>query len=65
LRPAALLLIKDGVIQRKNMRQEMITEEELMAQLREQEVEKFEEVKKCYLEGDGHISVIKKDTKND
>jgi len=65
LRPAALLLIKDGIIQRKNMRQEMITEEELMAQLREQEVEKFEEVKKCYLEGDGHISVIKKETKND
>ena len=64
LRPAALLLIKDGVIQRKNMRQEMITEEELLAQLREQEVERVEEVKKCYLEGDGHISVIKKDSKN-
>jgi uncharacterized membrane protein YcaP (DUF421 family) len=62
LRPAALLLIKDGVIQRKNMRQEMITDEELMAQLREQEVENVEEVKKCYLEGDGHITVIKKDT---
>ena len=43
----------------------MITEEELMAQLREQEVERFEDVKKCYLEGDGHISVIKKETKND
>ena len=43
----------------------MITEEELMAQLREQEVERVEEVKKCYLEGDGHISVIKREAKND
>jgi uncharacterized membrane protein YcaP (DUF421 family) len=37
----------------------MITLEELMGQLREQGVEKIEEVKNCYLEGDGHISVIK------
>jgi uncharacterized membrane protein YcaP (DUF421 family) len=28
LRPAPLLLIKDGRIQRRNLRQEMITEEE-------------------------------------
>jgi uncharacterized membrane protein YcaP (DUF421 family) len=60
LRPAAMLLIKDGQLQRRNMRHEMITEEEMMAQLREQGIETLGEVKKCYLEGDGHISVIKK-----
>jgi uncharacterized membrane protein YcaP (DUF421 family) len=59
LRPAALSLIKDGKLQRNSLRQEMITLEELMGQLREQGVEKVEEVKNCYLEGDGHISVIK------
>lgn len=64
LRPAPLLLIKDGRMQRRNMRQEMITEEELMGQLREQGVESVGEVKKCHLEGDGHISVIKKEKKD-
>ena len=58
IRPAPLLLIEDGRMQRRNMRQEIISEEELMGQLRQQGVESVEEVKKCYLEGDGHISVI-------
>lgn len=62
VRPAPLLLIKDGRLQRRNMRQELITEEELMGQLREQGVERVEEVKKCYLEGDGQISVIKRNS---
>jgi uncharacterized membrane protein YcaP (DUF421 family) len=65
LRPAPLLLIKDGRLQRRNMRQEMFTEEELMGRLREQGVEKVEDVKKCYLEGDGSVSVIKKDSRDD
>ena len=39
----------------------MITEEELMGQLREQGIESVDEVKKSYMEGDGHISVIRKD----
>jgi uncharacterized membrane protein YcaP (DUF421 family) len=62
LRPSPLLLIKDGRIQRRNLRQEMITEEELIEQLREQGVETVEEVKKSHIEGDGHISVITKDS---
>jgi uncharacterized membrane protein YcaP (DUF421 family) len=64
LRPAPLLLIKDGHIQRRNLRKEMITEEELIEELREQGVERVEEVKKSYLEGDGRISVIAKDSKD-
>jgi uncharacterized membrane protein YcaP (DUF421 family) len=60
LRPPPLLLIKDGQIQRRNLRQEMITEEELMAKLREQGIEQVKEVKQSYIEGDGTISVIKK-----
>lgn len=62
LRPAPLPLVKDGRMIRRNMRKEMITTEELMSLLREQGVESVEEVKACRLEGDGHISVIKKDS---
>lgn len=65
VRSAPLLLIKDGRIQRRNLRQEMITEEELMAEVRQQGLATVEEVAKSYLEGDGHISVIKKHSKGD
>lgn len=65
LRPTPLLLIKDGTLQRRNMRQELITEEELLGQLREHGVERAAEVKKCYLEADGRISVIKKQAKDE
>ena len=44
------------------MRREMITMDELMCQLREQGVEGVGEVKRCYIEGDGHVSFIKKDS---
>ena len=65
VRPAPLPLIKNGRLQRRNLRREMITEEELMAELRQQGVETVGEVEKSYLEGDGHVSVIKKDSKGD
>jgi uncharacterized membrane protein YcaP (DUF421 family) len=58
LRPPPLLLIKDGQMIRRHMRQEMITEEELMSQLRQQGVDELALVKKAYMEGDGRISVI-------
>lgn len=58
LRAAPLPLIKNGRILRRNMRQEMITEEELLSQLRQQGVEKVGDVKKAYLEGDGRFSII-------
>lgn len=59
IRSPPLLLIKDGQMLRKNMREEMITEEELLSQLRQQGMDSAAGVKKCYLEGDGRISVIK------
>jgi uncharacterized membrane protein YcaP (DUF421 family) len=65
LRPAPLLLIKNGRMLRQNMRKELISVEELKGLLREQGVEDVTEVKKCYLEGDGHISVIKKNPSDD
>lgn len=64
LRPAPLLLIKDGQLQRRNLKEEMITKEELQGLLREHGVLEMDEVKCCYLEADGHLSVIKKDSKS-
>ena len=65
LRSAALPLVKDGKALRRNMRKELISMEELMSMLREGGVEHISDVKQCYLEGDGHISVIKKDSGGD
>jgi uncharacterized membrane protein YcaP (DUF421 family) len=60
LHPPALLLIRDGQIQRRNLRSEMITREDLLQQLREQGIDDVRDVKKCFLESDGRISVIRK-----
>src|SRR5215471_17821081 len=43
---------------KKHLRQELITEEELLSQLRQQGVQNPAELKRCYLEGNGHFSVI-------
>lgn len=61
LHPPPLALVEDGRLNRRNMRREMISEPELMSQLREQGVEDVSEVKRACLEGDGRVSVIKKD----
>ncbi len=59
LRPPTLLLIDHGVVLRKNLRKEMISEDELMSQLREQGLDDVADVKRCYVESDGRVSVIK------
>jgi uncharacterized membrane protein YcaP (DUF421 family) len=61
LRPTPILLVKDGRLQRRNLRKEMISEDEMMRILREQGVERVEAVKRSYMEDDGTVSVIKKE----
>lgn len=61
IRPEPLPLIRDGVMLLHNMRRELITEEELLTQLHEQGVETPAQVRKCWLEGDGRVSVIRKE----
>jgi uncharacterized membrane protein YcaP (DUF421 family) len=65
LNPSPLLLIKDGRLLPRNMRAEMLTKADLAEHLREHGVEDFAEVSRCYLEGDGHLSVIKRSTDQD
>ena len=58
LRPRPLPLVSHGQINRRNLRQEMISMDELKSLLREQGVDDVSSVKRCYLEGDGHVSVV-------
>lgn len=57
--PDTVVLVKDGIMQRKNMKTQLISEDELMQILRLNGVESLEDVKQCNLEGGGNISVIK------
>ena len=63
LRPPPLMLVEDGKVLRRNLRRELITEEELMSEIRQAGVEDIHEVAKVYMEGDGTFSVIRKDKK--
>lgn len=58
IRPAPLLLIRDGRIIWHNLGKEHLTEDELLSQLRLQGVESVDEVKLAFMETDGRISVI-------
>jgi uncharacterized membrane protein YcaP (DUF421 family) len=53
------LLVENGEIQRRGMRQERINEEELWSLLRLQGIEDLRDVKEAVLEPDGILSVIK------
>ena len=59
--PSPLPLVRDGRLLPRNMRQELITKDELMSQLREQGVRDIAEVKIALLEPDGQLSVTKSD----
>lgn len=59
--PDPVLLVKDGVMQRQNMKKELISADELRGMLREQGIDNVADVKSCYIEGSGNISVIEKD----
>lgn len=59
--PDALPLVLNGQLQVRNMRRELITEEELWTQLRLQGIEDLSEVRAVYLEGNGEVSVLRAD----
>lgn len=60
IRPRPMLLIREGKLIESNVRTEMLTSEEIMGELREQGVEKVEDVKAAYMETNGTITVIPK-----
>lgn len=58
--PSSLCLVRNGRVLRRNMRRELLTDEELLQKLREQGVDSLEQVKEAYMEPDGQISVIQR-----
>jgi len=63
IEPAPLPLVWRGRLLRRNMRHELITEAELLGQLRKQGVADVAKVKEAHIESDGRISVIEYDQK--
>jgi uncharacterized membrane protein YcaP (DUF421 family) len=57
--PPTVPLIRHGRILRANLRRELLTEDELHSQLRENGVENAAEVKHAAMEPDGNISIIR------
>jgi uncharacterized membrane protein YcaP (DUF421 family) len=53
-----LPLIRNGRMLRRNMRRELVTEDELMMELRKQGLNDVSRVKEALIESDGRISVI-------
>ena len=58
LTPNPLLLIEDGKFIKKNLNKEFLTEDEVYSQLREQGLEDATNVKQCYIESNGHFSIL-------
>lgn len=60
IEPPPLPLVRNGRMLRRNMRHELITEDELMMELRQQGLEDVSKVRQAYIESDGRISVIER-----
>lgn len=56
--PPPLLLIENGRMLRHNMKQELITRDELMEMVRQEGLEDPRQVRRAWLEGDGRFSII-------
>lgn len=56
--PKPLPVIWNGRVLRKNLRQEFVSEDELMAKLREKGIDSPNQVKEARIESDGEFSVI-------
>jgi uncharacterized membrane protein YcaP (DUF421 family) len=55
-----LILIEDGKVIEKNLRRNRLTQEEVAAEARSQQIASFDEVRWAVLETNGQISFIKK-----
>jgi uncharacterized membrane protein YcaP (DUF421 family) len=58
IRPRPLRLIRDGQMLPHNMRKELITKDELLAQLRQQGIAEVTEVRDAWMEHDGQFSFV-------
>jgi uncharacterized membrane protein YcaP (DUF421 family) len=56
-----VILIEDGNVIERNLRRHRLTQEEIAAEARTQQIDSFEQVRWAVLETNGSISFIKKD----
>ena len=59
--PRPLQVVKDGTLLRANLRKELLTEDDVMAEVRQQGLEELSQVKDVFVEFDGRMSVISRD----
>lgn len=59
LEPSPLPVIRNGRFLRRNMRAEFFTPDELLSQLRQQNVKDVSEVKVAFVEPDGGLSIVR------
>ena len=64
MHPRPLPLVKDGQLLRANLRRELLTEDDVMAELRQHGLEDLSTVKAAFLEFDGRMSIIPRDGKD-
>lgn len=55
-----LKIISHGRLVHRNLKRDKVSEDEVMAQLRQHGIASIAEVENAYIEGDGHFSVIKR-----
>lgn len=61
LKPRPKPLVEDGKLNEKVLRRELMTEDEVLSQLRLHGVDDISQVKRAYIEPNGMISVLRKD----
>ena len=58
LEPRPVLLVRDGRILARNLRQEFLTPEDLEAQMRQHDIASLRDVRRAYMESDGRLSFL-------
>ena len=53
-----LPVVENGALNRDNLRRELMSEDELLSQLRQKGIDDVALVRRSFIEGDGHMSVI-------
>ena len=61
IHPPPLRLVKDGQLLRANLRKELLTEDDVMAEVRQQGIDDLRAVEAVFLEFDGRMSIVQRD----
>jgi uncharacterized membrane protein YcaP (DUF421 family) len=61
MHPKSILLIRDGLVLRDDLKRELLTKEQLSSKLRSHGLNDVARVAEAWLEGDGYVSVIRRE----